>query len=44
MNEEPNPLLGFAALSAISTLKRSFSMELEAIKQVRNKYGFKNSG
>jgi pyruvate,water dikinase len=40
--EEPNPLLGFrGALRYIST-PEVFELELEAIKQVRNKHGLKN--
>ena len=40
--EEPNPLLGFRGAIRYINSEEVFSMELEAIKQVRNKYGFKN--
>ena len=40
--EEPNPMLGFRGASRYIASPDVFMMELEAIKQVRNKYGFKN--
>ncbi|HRT40384.1 MAG TPA: phosphoenolpyruvate synthase [Candidatus Woesebacteria bacterium] len=39
---EPNPLMGFRGASRYITSPDVFMMELEAIKQVRNKYGYKN--
>ncbi len=40
--EEPNPLLGFRGAARYIVNKEVFEMELEAIKQVRNKHGYKN--
>ncbi|MCW1949218.1 MAG: phosphoenolpyruvate synthase [Candidatus Shapirobacteria bacterium] len=40
--EEPNPLMGFRGASRYIQSQDVFSMELEAIKMVRNKYGYKN--
>lgn len=40
--EEPNPLMGFRGASRYTASPDVFYMELEAIKQVRNKYGYKN--
>ncbi len=40
--EEPNPMLGFRGASRYIACPDVFMMELEAIKLVRNKYGFKN--
>lgn len=40
--EEPNPMLGFRGAIRYINSPDVFMMELEAIKQVRNKYGFKN--
>ena len=40
--EEPNPLMGFRGASRYIQSPDVFSMELEAIKMVRNKYGYKN--
>jgi pyruvate,water dikinase len=40
--EEPNPLLGFRGASRYIQSPDVFAMELEAIKIVRNKYGYKN--
>ena len=40
--EEPNPLMGFRGASRYISSPDVFYMELEAIKQVRNKYGYKN--
>lgn len=40
--EEPNPLMGFRGASRYTSSPDVFYMELEAIKQVRNKYGCKN--
>lgn len=40
--EEPNPLLGFRGATRYIHTPDVFEMELEAIKLVRNKYGFKN--
>ena len=40
--EEPNPLMGFRGASRYIQSPDVFSMELEAIKLVRNKYGYKN--
>jgi pyruvate, water dikinase len=39
---EPNPMLGFRGASRYIASPDVFMMELEAIKQVRNKYGYKN--
>jgi len=39
---EPNPMLGFRGASRYIASPDVFSMELEAIKLVRNKYGYKN--
>ena len=40
--EEPNPMLGFRGASRYIACPDVFMMELEAIKTVRNKYGYKN--
>jgi len=40
--EEPNPMLGFRGAIRYINSPDVFLMELEAIKQVRNKYGYKN--
>lgn len=40
--EESNPMLGFRGASRYIADKQVFEMELEAIKQVRNKYRLKN--
>lgn len=40
--EEPNPMLGFRGAIRYINSPDVFMMELEAIKQVRNKHGFKN--
>jgi len=40
--EEPNPLMGFRGASRYISSPDVFYMELEAIKQVRTKYGYKN--
>ncbi|MGI5840834.1 MAG: phosphoenolpyruvate synthase [Patescibacteria group bacterium] len=40
--EEPNPLLGFRGAVRYINSADVFEMELEAIKQVRNKYNLKN--
>lgn len=40
--EEPNPLMGFRGASRYIQSQDVFAMELEAIKMVRNKYGYKN--
>lgn len=40
--EEPNPLMGFRGAARYINSPEVFLMELEAIKMVRNKYGFKN--
>jgi pyruvate,water dikinase len=40
--EEPNPMLGFRGASRYIASPDVFMMELEAIKKVRNKYGYKN--
>ncbi len=40
--EEPNPLMGFRGASRYIQSQDVFNMELEAIKMVRNKYGYKN--
>ncbi len=40
--EEPNPMLGFRGASRYIACPDVFMMELEAIKLVRNKYGYKN--
>ncbi len=40
--EEPNPLMGFRGASRYISCPDVFNMELEAIKQVRNEYGYKN--
>ncbi len=39
---EPNPMLGFRGCYRYIKDESVFNLELEAIKQVRNKYGFKN--
>lgn len=40
--EESNPMLGFRGASRYIASPEVFNMELEAIKLVRNKYGYKN--
>lgn len=40
--EESNPMLGFRGAARYIADKQVFEMELEAIKQVRNKHGLKN--
>ncbi|PIR43628.1 phosphoenolpyruvate synthase [candidate division WWE3 bacterium CG10_big_fil_rev_8_21_14_0_10_32_10] len=40
--EEQNPMLGFRGVSRYISDPEVFAMELEAIKRVRNKHGFKN--
>lgn len=40
--EEPNPMLGFRGAARYIANSDVFSMELEAIKKVRNKMGLKN--
>jgi len=40
--EEPNPMLGFRGAIRYINSAEVFSMELEAIKVVRNKFGLKN--
>lgn len=40
--EEPNPLMGFRGAARYIKSPDVFAMELEAIKMVRNKYGYKN--
>lgn len=40
--EESNPMLGFRGASRYISSPDVFNMELEAIKIVRNKYGYKN--
>lgn len=40
--EEPNPMLGFRGAARYTHDARVFELELEAIKTVRNKMGFKN--
>ncbi|HPT66005.1 MAG TPA: phosphoenolpyruvate synthase [Candidatus Woesebacteria bacterium] len=40
--QEPNPLMGFRGAARYINSPDVFYMELEAIKQVRNKYGYKN--
>ena len=40
--EEPNPLMGFRGAARYISCPDVFYMELEAIKQVREKYGYKN--
>ncbi|MFA6185191.1 MAG: phosphoenolpyruvate synthase [Candidatus Shapirobacteria bacterium] len=40
--EEPNPLMGFRGAARYISSPDVFYMELEAIKQVRTKYGYKN--
>ncbi|MBU2592898.1 phosphoenolpyruvate synthase [Patescibacteria group bacterium] len=40
--EEPNPLLGFRGAFRYISFPEVFQLELEAIKRVRNKHGFKN--
>lgn len=40
--EEPNPLLGFRGATRYISSPDVFNMELEAIKQVRNKHNLKN--
>lgn len=39
---EPNPMLGFRGCYRYIQDEAVFNLELEAIKQVRNKYGYKN--
>ncbi len=40
--DEPNPLLGFRGAARYIVNKEVFEMELEAIKLIRNKHGYKN--
>jgi pyruvate,water dikinase len=40
--EESNPMLGFRGAARYIASPEVFAMELEAIKMVRNKYGYKN--
>ncbi len=40
--EEPNPMLGFRGAARYTADTRVFDLELEAIKTVRNKMGYKN--
>ena len=40
--EEPNPMIGYRGVSRYITDVKVFEMEIEAIKIVRNKKGFKN--
>ena len=40
--EEPNPLLGFRGAFRYISFPEVFQLELEAIKRIRNKHGFKN--
>lgn len=40
--EEPNPMLGFRGAARYTADTRVFDLELEAIKMVRNKMGYKN--
>ncbi len=40
--EEPNPLMGFRGAARYISSPDVFNMELEAIKKVRNEYGYKN--
>lgn len=40
--EEPNPMLGFRGAFRYMSDPQVFELELETIKLVRNKYGFKN--
>jgi len=40
--DEPNPLLGFRGAGRYISLPQVFELELEAIKRVRNKHGYKN--
>ncbi len=40
--EEPNPMLGFRGAARYTANPDVFAMELDAIKQVRNKMGYKN--
>ena len=40
--EEPNPMLGFRGAARYTADRRVFEMELEAVKTVRNKMGYKN--
>lgn len=40
--EEANPLIGYRGVSRYIVDEKVFEMEIEAIKQVRNKKGFKN--
>jgi len=40
--EEPNPMLGFRGAARYIADAKVFEMEIEAIKKVRNKMGFKN--
>lgn len=40
--QEENPLLGFRGAIRYLTLPQVFNLELEAIKKVRNKFGWKN--
>jgi pyruvate,water dikinase len=40
--KEPNPLLGYRGCSRYINDPEVFKLELEAVKKVRNKFGFKN--
>jgi pyruvate, water dikinase len=40
--EEPNPMLGYRGAYRYMSDPQVFNLELEAIKRVRNKYGYKN--
>jgi pyruvate,water dikinase len=40
--DEPNPMLGYRGAYRYMSDPKVFAMELEAIKKVRNKFGFKN--
>ncbi len=40
--EEPNPMLGYRGAYRYITDERVFELELEAVKRVRNKMGYKN--
>lgn len=40
--EEPNPMLGFRGAIRYINTPQTFALELEAIKKIRNKYGYKN--
>ena len=40
--EEPNPMIGFRGASRYIENSDVFKLEIEALKKVRNKYGYKN--